>query len=293
MSDHNFALGWRKDLHLSNTRKVAAAPMLPGAILPAFSLSKFRFRHLEQGQVGTCWEHAPTQAFEILTGADGTYEPVPLCRNLVGYQGTILMAQGGRRDNPADGGIVSDGFLAMGDAPQGVGVCHEDLWPYHDDPRSTGAAPPAGVLADAAPNRVHQVAAAPRAQWQSLIQNGHPCAIGIDWPAEWDSEGQTFFDRMYRSVGGHALCVMGWMTKGSKLYWQLDNWHGLLYAPLSEADAATVPGYKPIQADKTSDFWVLDQALASAYGGQGESTSCAGLTGFKLRPKLWDFKGFA
>jgi hypothetical protein len=286
MSSRPFVSGWFPELAnaaRSRTRYARAAYSGDDRPLPgAFSLSQFRLRHLEQGQAGTCWVHAPTQSFEIMTGALG-YSQAPLCRMLVGYQGTVLMARegGGRRRNPTSGGSVTDAFKAMGDAPDGVGVCHESLWPYSDSSSALGASPPAAAIPDANPNRVHQVAEVAIGDgWKRSIFNGRPVAIGIWWPYGWDNS-QTFMDSIGSGTFGHALAVIGWCTHQNNLYWQLDNWHGLLYPPLDAAMAATVPGYRPIQADKTSDFWPSDAVLRKVIGyGDAEAVAAAGMDGF-------------
>lgn len=257
---------------------------------PALSLAKFRLWPQNQGPVGTCWENAACQAFQIHTAADGTYEPTQLSRCMIGWQGKKLDGGG----NPDDGGSVLNGFLAMSDPPNGVGVCHEEKWPYKPDRRYFAKGPPEGAVEDAGLNRVHQVTKTKIGDdWKRNIFNGHPVGVGIWWPKGWD----TRVDATGRVTGigggryGHALAVIGWINDwDGYLWWQIENSHGAIYHPIPTAIAARIPGYVPATASKTFDFWVRDDWLRKVMGyGGAEQVVAAGLTGFVKRPKMWTF----
>lgn len=289
--NHPYSLGWSPDLFARHRGRIgySATPIFGDdrPIPPALSLSAYRLRHLEQGGAGTCWVHCAVQAFEILTGACGEYVQSPLSRMLVAYQGTVIMAgDRGVRGNPADGGFVSAAFEAMGERPKGLGVCHDAIWPYSDRRSDLAKTPPIEAIRDADPNRVHQVSSIP--SWgepiQRAILNGHPVGIGIWWPYGWDTEGQTVFDSIGIGVYGHAITIIGWRILSGQLQWQLDNWHGLLYSPLPMNERNSIPGYKPIREDRTSDFWVTDAALRRVLGkGNTELVTVAGASGFQRR----------
>ena len=253
---------------------------------PSFSLARFRKWPFDQGQVGSCFANAAAQSFQIHTMADvadgAQWDTVELSRRLVWYQGRKLDGLLGSRQ---DGGSVTNALAAMADAPSGVGCCKEETWPYKDEHRWLEAAPPKPVFAEAGVNRLAQIASAEIGDdWKKAIVNGHPITIGIWWPFGWDTEGGTFFDTIGPGGYGHALCVIGWMTKGSALYWQIENSHGPIYAPLSADEAKSVPGYQPAQPDKTHDFWVRDDVLKRVFNhGQAESVTAAGMSGFKTR----------
>jgi len=260
---------------------------------PGFSLSRFRRWPFDQSvaygirgdKIGTCWENAGTQAFQIHTAADGAFEAVPLSRCMTGWQGKKLEGGG----SPADGGSVLDAFRAMSDPPDGVGCCHEELWPYHPDRRYFAAGPPDGAVADAGLNRVHGIAdnLAIGDGWKRPIFNSHPVGIGIWWPYGWD----TSVDSTGRATGigngqyGHALAVIGWLDGwDGATWWQIENSHGPIYRVVPSDIASRIIGYAPAFPDKTHDFWVRDDWMRSVLGyGNAEAIAATGLTGFKKR----------
>lgn len=290
--DHPFGLGWQPQFAILARERMARqgityaqAIFQDDRPLPkAFSLSRFRLWPFDQGQVGTCWCNATTQAFQIHTAADGTFEAVALSRCMTGWRGKQLDGGG----NPANGGSVTHGLQAMGDAPDGVGCCHEALWPYKPSASYLGQQPPSGAVADAGLNRVHQVAEVDIGDaWKRAIFNGHPVSIGIWWPFGWD----TAVDKTGRCTGigrgtyGHALAVTGWIDDwDGHPWWEIENSHGPIYHPLPADVAARVDGYKPSGPDSTHDFWTRDDWLREVIGyGNAEMVTAAGLTGFKQR----------
>ena len=289
-----FVPGWMPELaaaaneqYLASGHRYTALDFADDRPLPAgFSLSQFRLWPFNQGPVGTCWENCTTQLFQIHTEADGTYESVPLSRCMVGYQGKKLDGGG----NPADGGSVLNGMLAMSDPPKGVGVCHESLWPYKPDRRYFAAGPPEGAIADANLNRVHNVARVepmPEAIKRPIF-NGHPVAIGISWPGNWDScDTAGRVPSPGWPVGGHAITIIGWLDGwDGHNYYQVENSHGAIYHPLPPEIAARVTGYKPAFPDKTHDAWYREDWLMRKLQ-DAEVLTAAGLTGFKKRLLNW------
>jgi hypothetical protein len=261
---------------------------------PAFSLARFRLWPFDQGQVGSCFANATTQAFQIHTAADvsagARWELVPLSRRLVWYQGRKLDGMLGRSD---DGGSVTNAMAAMGEPPHGVGLCHEDLWPYKPEHRWLEKAPTAEVFADANLNRLSQIAEMSIGDaWMRAIFNGHSVTIGIWWPYGWDtnvgSDGRV--TGIGRGAYGHALAVIGWINDwDGHHWWQIENSHGPIYHPVPTAIAARITGYQPAHSDKTFDFWVRDEWLREVLGyGQSESLASAGLTGFQKRVLDWE-----
>jgi hypothetical protein len=182
-----FVAGWHPEYAAAAraTTRYAVADFADDRPLPpAFSLAKFRYWPFDQGPVGTCWANATTQTFQIHTAADGNYQAVALSRTMTCHQGKILDGGG----NPADGGSVTNGLIAMSDPPKGVGSCHEALWPYKPDRRYLAGKPPEAATADANLNRIHSVAEVDFGDgWKRAIVNGHPVAIGLWWPYGWDS----------------------------------------------------------------------------------------------------------
>lgn len=268
-SERPYALGWdpvrarsvRSLLQAAN----AYCTVVAGAVPEAWSLSDKRLRHIEQGQAGTCWAHSGCQNAETMAGARG-YNQFPICRRLIGWAGKQLEGGG----NPADGGTATDALLSM-TSKRGAGIAHEELCPYSDDRSVLGTRPPQDVFQDA--EKAHVVAVVDVTSdddARRLISNGLVVSNGIWWPYGWDSR-KTFMDSIGPGTYGHALCEIGYVTEGvfdQYAWFQFDNWHGLLYPPLPPDKAEKVPGYKPIEADRTSDFWVRADVYAEvrAYG---------------------------
>ena len=244
-----------RKLQLYATLRASDAP-----IPPAKSLSCHRQRHLEQGDAGTCWVHAPAQHVEIYAKAKG-YELFPACRRLIGFEGKALEDHG----NMSDGGAPQDAYVAM--TVGHVGIANETLWPYTDDYAQLDQLPPLKALADGARHLLAApLAVADLAEAQQLIALDHPVTVGIPWTEAWDTEGATAFAASNPGHGGHALLIIGYVQAGvwsPQDWYQLDNWHGLLYRPLTTTLAAQVPGYQPIGPDRTSDFWVRGDCLSS------------------------------
>jgi hypothetical protein len=289
-----FYPGWNSEQVIPAQERLAASGLLTanpfqqdtGPLPPGFSLARFRRWPFNQGYVGTCWCNSTTQAFQILTAADNAaganWDLVPLSRRFTGWFGKRREGGG----NMADGGTVSDAFAAMADQ----GCCHEELFPYVPDARTLALPPSSAAVADGKLNRVSRVANLELGDdlKRSLVA-GHPAGLGIWWPHGWDTPGGTFFDRIGPGSYGHALCVIGWYTKGDALYWQIENSHGPIYAPLPAEDAAQVPGYVPAQDGKTFDFWVRDETLRRVMGyGNAELVTAAGMSGFAGKTISWD-----
>jgi hypothetical protein len=282
--DNQFVPGWTPNAYREARARVLgsgkryATIRADAAQLPAYSLSQFRLRHLEQGQAGTCWVHAATQLAEVFAAGNGG-DAFPICRMLVGWSGKRLEGGG----NPTNGGSPTDAVEGM-TSDKGPGIAHESLWPYSDSRWDLAKSPADAVLADAKSHRLIQpVDVKSDDDARQLLSACHPIANGIWWPYGWD-DSQTFMTSIGRGSYGHALLEIGYVAKGvwdDHDWFQLDNWHGLLYPPLPADKAAKVPGYKPISADKTSDFWVRADVYQTVRNyGNAERVSATDLDGF-------------
>lgn len=286
MADPNAGLGWDPKSYLAARATLTAAnryaTVAPGGSYPpAFSLSDQRIRHLEQRQAGTCWVHAPVQLAETSGQAMG-YQMFEICRRLVGWVGKQLEGGG----NPSNGGSPTHALMAMtNEQGKGAGIAHEALLPYTDNYSALAQKPPANVFEDAKTSHlVAVVDVKSDDDSRRLISTKHGVAIGIWWTAHWDAN-QTFFTTIGSGSYGHAPMEIGYVTQGvwdDHDWWQLDNWHGLLYPPLPAAHASKVPGYKPITPDKTSDFWVRGDIYRQVQAkGYFERVSATDLEGIK------------
>lgn len=279
-----FVPGWTPEAFVAARARVLASGKVyyqirsDAPVYPAYSLTQYRLRHLEQGQAGTCWVHAATQLGEVFASSNG-FEAFPICRMLVGWAGKKLEGGG----NPTNGGSPTDALEGM-TSDKGPGIAHESLWPYSDSSRALGASPAANVTADAKGHALEtMVDVASDDQARQLISANHPVANGIWWPYGWDNS-QTFMTGIGVGSYGHALLEIGYASAGvfdDYAWFQLDNWHGLLYPPLSADKAAKVPGYKPISDSKTSDFWVRADVYQRVRDkGNAERVTATTLQGF-------------
>ena len=279
----SYMIAARKRAEAAGVRYATVAPRAD--VPPAFSLSDKRLRHLEQGQAGTCWVHSAVQLAEVAAEAAGA-ESFPVCRRLVGWAGKQLEGGG----NPSDGGAVSDALATLIAGQGGYGAAHESLAPYTDDASVLGQRPTQAVLDDAkAHHLATRIDVTSDDAARTLIAAGKPVGIGIWWPYGWDDQ-KTFMTSVGPGVYGHALTKIGDVTAGvwdSYPWWQIDNWHGLLYPALADDHAAKVPGYKPI-GDMTSDFWARADVLQAVIDyGNAERVSATGLDGYDLLNPGW------
>lgn len=246
--------------------------------------------------VHNCWANSPTQTFQIMTAAEGEYEPEQLSRMMTCYGGSRLS----NWRNPTDGNSVLNGLLAMGDEPDGVGVCHESLWPYHEDwdkyqlRTYLATKPPPNAVTDAKANRVHQIAPTKNDdERRRLIMNGIPIALGISWGGAWDSP-RSMIDFSGSGWGGHAVAMIGYALPGVLTgadWYEIVNSHGPIYPVLPAEHAAKVPGYKPTRGDRTHTTWIRGDYMRAAIdrGGQAEQYAAASLTGFKKKKLNLDY----
>jgi hypothetical protein len=278
----DFVPGWSPDSALRARHRVRATTGFAtvnadAAYPPAWAIPAFRI--LEQGQAGTCWDHAGTAVAEDFAAAHGL-DIFPTCRRLTGWVGKQLEGGG----NPTDGGNVTDALLAM-TAEKGAGLAHEALWPYSDARRDLGTKPPPAVFADAKPFRLTQpVDVRDDDDARRLISRDFPVGNGIWWPFQWDRQGATFVDWIGPGTYGHALEECGYAMPGvfdDHAWFRLRNWHGQLYKPLPPEQAAKVPNYRPDRPDSTSDFWVRADVYAKVRGyGHAERVTLTDMTGF-------------
>jgi hypothetical protein len=253
-----------------------AAPTEP---LPqVISLAQYKISSYDQGQNGTCWLHSPKQGAEIMAVRLG-YDAYPINRMLIGWYAKQTYEGGG---NPGDGGSPTDAIRAM--TKQGIGIAHEDLYPYSDDPRKLGQRPPDEVWEDAGDTHLlAPVIVRSLPQAKQLIASGRPVSNGIPWPGNWEGPG-PFVGAAGAIVGGHSVLMMGFAAAGvfDKYAWlHFDNWRRpTQYRTLPPSLAKLVPGYAPSRPTTTTDFWIREDAyLANCRGQVTEHVSATDVDG--------------
>jgi hypothetical protein len=277
-------LGWNPkravvaeaEVMASGSYCTVAAPTAP---LPqAISLSQYKIGSYDQGANGTCWVHSAKQLGEVMGKALG-YDTYPINRMLIGWYAKQEYEGGG---NPGDGGSPTDAIRAM--SSKGVGIAHENIYPYSDDTRRLGQRPPPEVWEDATDTHLlAPVIVKSLDQAKQLIASGRPVANGIPWPGNWEGPG-PFVGAPGQIVGGHSVLMIGFAAAGvlDRYPWlQFDNWRRpTAYRAMSPSLAALIPGYAPSRPTTTTDFWVReDQYLDVCRGQVTEHISATDLDG--------------
>jgi hypothetical protein len=241
-----------------------AAPTAP---LPqAISLAQYKIGSYDQGMAGVCWTFSPKQLGEVMARALG-YDAYPISSMLIGWYAKATYEGGG---NQTEGGSPTDAIRAM--AQGGVGIAHEDRYPYTDDTRRLGMRPPPEVFEDASDTHIlAPVVVRTLDQAKQLIASGRPVCNGIPWPENWEGPG-PFVGAPGQIVGGHSVLMIGFVSAGvlDRYPWlQFDNWRRpTQYRALPPSLAALVPGYAPSRPTTTTDFWIREDQYLDLCRGQ-------------------------
>ena len=289
---HEFALGWNAWEEAPTRSRVSGLYTAPpdfeeADMPPSFLLAKYHLFPKDQGPVGTCYANAGCSAFETQTAAEAdhgkSWDAVPLSRQFISYWATQVM-QPGR--NPADGGTISATFASMADPPEGRGACHESAWPYKPNRQDLARHPDAQAMDDGGHNRLHQIADIgwnPETTKRSIAAL-HVPEIGIEWPENWTSRGETWNSRIGQRSGGHAVFLLGWHTdERGQLWWLIGNSHGSIYPPAQiEVEGYSGPSLRYC-------LFASDDALGNLMSGDAECQIAAGMDGFRRTPCwTWD-----
>lgn len=246
----------------------------------AISLAQYKINSYDQGRNGCCWMFSPRQAAEIIANRLG-YDAYSINVTLIGWYAKQTYEGGG---NPGDGGSPTNAIRAM--TSNGVGIAHEDIYPYRDDPRRLGKKPPPEVWEDASDTHLlAPVIVKTLDQAKQLIASGRPVCNGIPWPGNWEGPG-PFVGAAGGIVGGHSVLMMGFAAAGvlDRYAWlQFDNWRRpTQYRTLPPSVAALIPGYAPSRPTTTTDFWIREDQYIDLCRGQVtehvSATDLAGLT---------------
>jgi hypothetical protein len=241
-----------------------AAPVEP---LPqAISLAQYKIGSYDQGMAGVCWTFSAKQLAEVLANRLG-YDAYPISSRLVGWYAKETYEGGG---NQADGGSPTDAIRAM--SSRGLGIAHQSVCPYTDDPRVLGQKPPPEAFEDAGDTHLlAPVIVKTLDQAKQLIASGRPVCNGIPWPGNWEGPG-PFVGAPGAIVGGHSVLIIGFAAAGvlHKLaLLHCDNWRRpTQYRALPPSLAALVPGYAPSRPTTTTDFWIPEDYYRDVCRGQ-------------------------
>lgn len=250
-----------------------AAPEPAKPPRPAVSLSSYRINYYIQGDAGTCYSHSPKQMAEVIAKGKG-YDAFPISRRLIAWA-TKQMEDGG---NPADGGSPTDAIVTM--TTKGVGLAHEDLFPYTTDRNQLARRPGQEVFADATKSHlIAPVRASSLEEIIRLIDAGYPVANGWPAPSTLQQPGATFIDSIGSILGGHSVLIWGYIKKGvidDHTWFELENWWELMYRPLPPSIAKLVEGYEPVRPDRTSSVMMRDDVYVQLCNLDGYAEHVSG-----------------
>lgn len=301
-SPYPFVPGWTPEIaeqgrtQFLNVRGqvFAAAPQFLGddrPLPPGFSLSGWIKWPYDQGQVGSCFSNSAAIVLQLMMAgaiANGAQQSLfNPSRRLIWYQGRKL---DGSLGSGSDGGSIVNSVAALGDLPDGIGDCSEDLWPYKPNHAWLEQRPTDDVIKAASQTRVSQIAEAhfDVTTWKRSIFNISPIDIGIYWPSGWDNSCDSY-GRITGIGGGgfgHALAVIGWVDDwDGHRWWEIQNSHGPIYG-IPPADVqARITGYRPSAGAKSFSFWAREDWFREVLGYRNTETyNAASVEGFVVRP---------
>jgi hypothetical protein len=240
------------------------------------------WRVRDQGQRGTCVAFAVAAAAELATTPEG-YPPTTLSPQFLHWA---------IKTTTADPDPKHDGtWLAFArDALMQTGICEERLWPYSDAflpdniAHASASDPSASALENASLYKFGNVQYVRRTSGAastvlSILGRGIPVVISVpvfrdpalsSGPNNWTTTVAWSYGVVLNppprsiSVGGQAVCVVGFEPDGSEEfggYFIFRNSWGerwALNAPLSERSLSPEPGYGVISASYVNDYlWEL------------------------------------
>jgi C1A family cysteine protease len=191
----------------------------------------------DQGQLGSCTAFALTGAMAFLHN---------------GFEGSQLWLY--YQERKVEGDIKTDGGAEIRDGIKilaSLGLPPEADWPYV--PSKFAKAPPAKATADAKTDliKTYQRLNGP-ADYMDCLASGSPFVVGITVYESFESDAVAQTGKVpmpgksEKTVGGHAICVVGYTSDGHYIVrnsWNTD-WgdNGYFYLPaayLASADLAT------------------------------------------------------
>lgn len=192
--------------HVATARAPAGLDALPpvielGSLPPVY----------DQGSVGSCTAHALCGAVEIVSAVTG-YHPADRPDRVDLYFEERALIGRTREDS---GALIADGVsvlrLGWRSSPSCPTVWSDD-WTLAPDP--IPYASPRLVSAAALEITPDAIA------WE--LASGRPVVVGIDVTAQWEQlSGDTLDDPEGTSVGGHAVCLVGYDAPARR--WRVRN----------------------------------------------------------------------
>ena len=251
MKKYPYRLGWIKDKPDSRDLNFSVQFRLPAKLPPSADLRSGCSPVEDQGQLGSCTAQALIGALEYLEiQANAPF--ADLSRLFVYYNE--------RPDPTVDSGAqIRDGIKSLAK----IGVCREDLWPYAID--QFAVKPPDACYLAAGNHVIMQYTRLNTLNdMKSCLAMGYPFVAGFTvYPSmETDTVAKTgiipmpsLLDRIRGSVGGHAICFVGF-NDASQRFIIRNSWG------VGWGDKGF--GYLPYKYP-VSDAWCIERESSNLY----------------------------
>jgi len=241
--------GWTPDL--PDQRDFAyRVPRRTAAALPsAVDLRPQMPAVYDQGALGSCTANAIGGAFEFDLLKQGETDFVP-SRLFIYYNERVIE----RTVNEDSGAQLRDGMKTL--AKQGV--CEEPLWPYVLSRFATKPTPDCYADARTHLGMTYMRVAQDIAQMRGCVAAGYPFVFGFTVYESFESPAVTrtgnvpMPDGTERTLGGHAMCVVGYDNQKT-LFLVRNSWG----PDWGKKCYGTMPYAYFTNTDLSADFWTL------------------------------------
>ena len=216
-----------------------------------------------QGQTESCVGNATTRALEIkMIEKNGFDNFVPLSVMDLYWSARNLMEP---KQTHVDGGVYIS--LAM-DVLRTNGICRDHMWPW--DPAKINVPPSILSIREESLNKISghfKIMSTGNALIDDIVlnlKNHNPVVFGMDVGDEFknfDSESSPI-SKLTNSVGGHALCIVGWINGKFVIENSWGNYYGV------NGYCTIDPNFLVSPQCKANDFWVMQNEFDLFWEGK-------------------------
>ncbi len=241
--------GWTPDLPDQRDFSYRVPRRTAAALPPAVDLRPQMPAVYDQGQLGSCTANAIGGAFEFDLLKQGEPDIVP-SRLFIYYNERVIE----RTVSEDSGAQLRDGMKTL--AKQGV--CAEPLWPYVLSQFATKPSAECYTQAKQHLGMTYMRVEQDVAQMRGCVAAGYPFVFGFTVYESFESPAVTrtgkvpMPDGMERTLGGHAMCVVGY-DNPKKLFIVRNSWG----PDWGKNGYGTMPYAYFTNTDLSADFWTL------------------------------------